>query len=114
MSDLAFEAVDAFIGKGGMFICWLGGHTHVDYLGWVRGHERQLQIMVDKAGEGDIYMQEDRTRGTVNQDAFNLITVNPSRNLLVVDRIGCSRDQYLRSKQLFVYDYLKRKVLVNE
>lgn len=114
MPDAAFAAVDAFLDQDGRFACWLSGHTHLDFVGHVHGHERQLQVIVDKAGEVDDYMQEDRTPGTRNQDAFNLVTVNPSRNLLIIQRIGCTRDQYLRSKTLFSYDYTRRKVLVNE
>lgn len=114
MPDAAFAAVDAFLDGGGTFVCWLGGHTHLDFIGHVRGHQRQLQVLLDKAGELDDYMQEDRTPGTRNQDAFNLVTVNPSRHALFIQRVGCSRDQYLRSKTLFVYDYKQREVLVNE
>ena len=114
MPDEAYAAVDKFLDKGGRFACWLSGHTHLDFVGVVRGHERQLQIIVDKAGEVDDYMQEDRHRGTRSQDAFNLLTVNPSRGVVFVQRIGCTRDQYLRSKKLFVYDYKNRKVIAAE
>ena len=114
MPKEAFAAVDSFIDNGGQFVCWLSGHTHLDYIGLVKGHERQLQVMVDKAGEVDQYMQEDRTHGTRFQDSFNLVTVNPSRKILVIDRIGCDRDQYLRSKKLFVYNYAERRVLATE
>lgn len=114
MPDGAFAAVDHFMERGGHFVCWLSGHTHLDFIGTVHGHEKQLQIIVDKAGEGDDYMQEDRTPGTRNQDAFNLVTVNPSRHLLAIQRIGCRRDQYLRSKTVFTYDYMNHQVIVNE
>lgn len=114
MPDAAFDTVDAFLNQGGSFICWLSGHTHLDFIGHVHGHVRQLQVIVDKAGEVDDYMQEDRTPGTRNQDSFNLVTVNPSRNLLVIQRIGCTHDQYLRSKRLFSYDYVMRKILACE
>lgn len=114
MNVEAYDLVDDFIDKGGSFVAWMSGHTHQDFIGHVSGHARQFQIIVDKAGEGDDYMQEDRTRGTVNQDAFDLVTVNTSRHLVIIDRIGCTRDQYMRGKHLLVYDYVNRKVLVNE
>lgn len=114
MPDRAFQAVDAFLEEGGHFVCWLSGHTHLDFIGHVTGHPRQLQIIVDKAGELDDYMQEDRTPGSRNQDAFNLVTVNPSRHMLVIQRVGCNRDQYMRSKRLFSYDYRQQKILCNE
>lgn len=114
LSDEAFAAVDAFLDAGGSFACWLSGHTHLDFIGHISGHERQLQIIADKAGEKDDYMQEARPRGTRFQDSFNLVTVNTGRSLLVVKRIGCDRDQYMRSKSLFCYDYKNGKVIVNE
>ena len=114
MREQAFLTLDRFIDNGGTFVCWLSGHDHEDYIGYVRGHERQLQILVDKAGEKDGYMHEDRTPGTVNQDSFNLVTVNPSKNLLVIQRIGCSTGPSMRSKRLFCYDYLKHDTIVNE
>ncbi|MBR6245850.1 MAG: metallophosphatase family protein [Bacteroidales bacterium] len=114
MSDACFAAVDRFIDAGGTFACWLSGHTHIDMTGHVPGHRRQLQIIVDKAGQKDSYMQEARTRGTVLQDAFNLVTVNPSRGLILVKRIGCNRDHYMRSKSLFTYSYLTGELIASE
>lgn len=114
MADEAFSAVDAFQEKGGIFACWLSGHTHLDFIGHIPGHSRQLQIIADKAGFKDDYMQEARPRGTRFQDAFNLVTVNPGRSTVTLLRIGCNRDQYLRSKNLFCYDYRSGTILVNE
>ena len=114
MPDQAFVTADAFIDEGGCLVCWLAGHHHSDYMGLVRGHERQLMIVHDKAGERDDYMAEDRARGTRNQDSFNLVTFNPSKSLLIVNRIGCTRSEDLRSKKLFVWDYLKREMVATE
>ena len=114
MADAAYASVDRFIASGGTFACWLGGHIHSDMLGHVKGHLRQLHIAVDKAGEGDQYMQEDRTRGTANQDSFNLVTINTSRGALFVDRIGCCTDQYMRPKTLFCYRYTDGQIITNK
>ncbi|MBQ7459567.1 MAG: metallophosphoesterase [Bacteroidales bacterium] len=114
MHDDAFSAVDGFIDDGGTFVCWLSGHTHLDFIGHVSGHQRQLMVIADKAGAKDDYMQEARPIGTIFQDSFNLVTVNPGRHTLVVQRIGCTRDQYMRSKRLFCYDYTTGNILVNE
>ena len=109
-----FTTLDRFMDAGGVFVCWLSGHEHEDYIGFVRGHSRQLQILVEKAGEKDVYIHEDRTEGTVNQDAFNLVTVNPSKHLLVIQRIGSTRGPKMRSKTLFAYDYAERTVSADE
>ncbi len=114
MPDAAFAAVDRFIDKDGVFVCWLSGHTHSDFISTVDGHERQLQIIVDKGGSGDAYMSEDRSVGTINQDAFNLTTVNTTKSLLIINRIGCTTGPDMRSKKLFVYDYKSRKIVTSE
>lgn len=112
--EQAFITLDRFIDNGGKFVCWMSGHDHEDYIGYVRGHGRQLQILIDKAGDKDIYMHEDRTPGTINQDSFNLVTVNPSKNLLTIQRIGCTRGPEMQSKTIFSYNYLNREIIVNE
>lgn len=114
LRDVFFTCVDKFIDNGGAFVCWLSGHDHEDYIGLVCGHERQLQILVGKAGEKDIYIHEDRTPGTLNQDLFNLVTVNPSKHLLVIQRIGCNVGPQMRSKNIFSFDYLSRNIVVKE
>lgn len=114
MRDQAFCTLDTFISEGGQFICWLGGHEHADYIGYIPGHGRQLQILVDKAGVMDKYIHEDRTPGTVNEDAFNLLTINPTKNLLVIQRIGCKVGPNMQGKSLFCYDYVTHNVIVNK
>ena len=114
MVDDAFATVDKFIDNGGVFVCWLSGHDHEDYIGFIPQHERQLQILVDKAGEKDGYMHEDRTPGTVNQDSFNLVTVNTEKNLLTIQRIGCTVGPQMRSKRIFSYNYITREIIANE
>ncbi len=114
MPDKCFATADKFIDDGGTFICWLSGHTHSDFIGTVPGHDRQVQIIVEKAGEMDTYMLEDRTKGTRNQDAFNLFTINPALNIFTIQRIGAVRNERMQSKRLLVYDYVSHSVLVQE
>lgn len=111
MRDAAFCRTDEFIAAGGQFICWLSGHTHNDAIGYPAEHLKQLQIIVEKAGERDGYMQEPRVVGTPSQDAFNLVTVNPKSKTLVIDRIGSNCDSKGRSKQNLVYDYLNHRII---
>lgn len=114
LPDAAFDEVDRFIGAGGTFVCWLSGHTHLDMIGVVTGHPKQMMVTVDKAGEKDMYMGEGRIRGGKSQDSFNLVTINSSRSIVTVDRIGCTTDENGRSKTRFRFNYLTGEVLVNE
>ena len=105
MLDCAFDPVDRFIDEGGTFVCWLSGHNHNDYVGYVKNHERQLQILVDKAGELDRYML-DSDRSGENTDAFNLVSYNPVSKLLTVQRVGCA-DGY-HGKRIFTRSAVSR------
>lgn len=108
MPDDAYSKVDSFILSGGHFAAWLSGHEHFDVTGLVPGHEPQLVLVVDKGGDKDDYMKEDRTKGTVNQDSFNLVTVNPAAGLLTVQRIGCTTDEENRTRDIFKYKINER------
>lgn len=96
----AFDRVDSFIDRGGKFVCWLSGHEHNDYYGFVKGHERQIQILVDKSGEMDKYMY-DKDRTGENTDAFNILTYYPESGEYALERIGCAEG--LRGERVFRY-----------
>ena len=70
-------------------MCCLSGHNHDYYVVYVQNHGRQLQILVDKAGELDRYML-DSDRSGENADAFNLVTYDPVSKQLTVQRVGCA------------------------
>ena len=112
LPDAAYEAVDAFLDRGGQFACWLCGHTHLDMIGFATGHPRQFVITVDKAGEKDQYMQEDRTRGTAFQDSFNIISLDGAAGWLSVRRVGCNVSEDGRQKTGFSYNWLTGEVSV--
>ena len=112
LPDSAYSVVDDFISGGGKFICWIGGHTHLDYFGLVPSHPNQMQIMVDKAGDYDAYVEEARIVDTKSQDAFNIFVVDTNLGLVKVVRIGCDTDMFEQTKKAFCYDY-RNKVLIS-
>lgn len=110
MSDEAFAAVDDAIEDGLEFVCWLSGHCHRDFIGFVADHTTQLQVCIAKSGEKDSYVAEGREVGTLNQDSFDLVTVNTEKGYVEFNRIGCSKDSKGRDWSKVRYDFRKGSV----
>ena len=111
LDERPYLAVDNFITNGGKFICWLSGHTHFDMVGFVNDHTNQLSVVVDTSADYDVYVEEDRTNGTKNEDAFNIAAVNTADGILRIVRVGCDCDMWLRSKKTICYDYINKKII---
>jgi hypothetical protein len=115
------SSIDTFINDGGKFICWLCGHTHVDFFGKVPSHQNQVQINISCASSGVgsnypalvQYCDQDRTMQTKSQDLFNIFSIDTTMGYFRIYRIGASVDCNMRSRQILVYDYLNNK-LINE
>lgn len=106
--DDALSAVDTFIGNGGHFICWLGGHTHRDQVGFMPGHNNQLCLIVGtdasdstNTGYGDIA----RVRYTESQDLFNVVAFDKKEHLIKVVRVGASINKRLQMRHTLVIGY---------
>ena len=114
--------IDTYINDGGLFACWIAGHTHADWFRISSLHPRQVCINVTtskNAGSiGDFsvgeYCSDDRRiNGEKSQDAFNIFSVDTSTHCLRVLRIGSDKDRMGRSRHILVYDYSSMKVIWN-
>lgn len=117
------NAVKSFIDEGGIFICYLSGHTHCDYFGLARedgeykmqeGWHNQLCIGVASAsyisGSG-FYGDCDRTVGTKGQDCFNIVGIDTASRTIKIVRIGLEYDKYMRKKNTLCWDYDANQLL---
>lgn len=111
MIDSAYSVVDNYISNGGIFICWLQGHTHYPMIGTTPNHDKQLQVIVDNAGAFDYYNNSSRVRGTKTQDGFNLISVDTQSKLIKVVRVGSQFDRFMRKMDVLCYDYGNQKLI---
>lgn len=117
--DNIVTAIDNFVAQGGKFVCWLCGHTHVDFFGTILNHPNQLQINISCASDGIgsnypdlvLYCDQDRTVGTKGQDLFNIVSIDTTMGYLRLYRIGASIDINCRSRQSLVYDYLNQTLI---
>ena len=109
----AYNVVDNFIAGGGEFVCWIAGHTHRDFVGIVKEHPSQIHIDVDKGGDYDGYVIENRVTGAKSQDAFNVLVIDTTEKLIKVVRIGCDVDMFQRAKRAFCLNYATRERIYN-
>lgn len=90
------QTVQDFIDGGGTFLCWLAGHTHVDYVEYSTAYPQQPFIIVTSAKSGTGYEDGNRIVGDRSQDAFNVVFLDAGSKLVKLVRIGQDRDAQLR------------------
>lgn len=104
----AISAVDDFIAGGGKFICWIAGHTHRDYAGYLSAHHNQLCIVVgtDASDSSNItHADSARIKGTDSQDLFNVIAFDATEHQIRIVRVGSNFSKQLQSRNTLCIGY---------
>nr|DAI92244.1 MAG TPA: metallophosphatase domain protein [Bacteriophage sp.] len=107
------QTVQNFIDDDGKFITWICGHTHVDFVYTTSEFPNQLWIVV-ASGHLSNNLDIDRTDGTKNQDAFNILTFDTNTELVKVIRVGADRDRSMRHLGTMSIDYNTHSVIYND
>jgi hypothetical protein len=120
MGEDFLDAVDTFIGNGGEFVCWLGGHKHCDHIAGVSGHPNQMQILVNTATSRlyDAMQCEPYRTGyngqapiTKTTDAFDVVGIDTYYHRVKMVRIGCNYDAYGRVLDMITIDYSTKQII---
>ena len=86
--------VDGYSGDGEI-ACIIGGHTHFDGLGATSGGIPVFITACDKAkpftGDDD-WLEDQRTVGTITEQAFDVFVVDKKNKKISAIRIGCPAD----------------------
>ena len=107
------QTVQNFIDAGGKFITWICGHTHVDFVYTTSEFPNQLWIVV-ACGLLSNKLDIDRTDGTKNQDAFNILTFDTNTELVKIIRVGADRDRSMRHLGTMSINYNTHNVIYND
>lgn len=107
------QTVQNFIDDDGKFITWICGHTHVDFVYTTSEFPNQLWIVV-ACGLLSDNLDIDRTDGTKNQDAFNILTFDTNTELVKVIRAGADRDRSMRHLGTMSINYNTHSVIYND
>ena len=109
----ALEAVDDFINDGGVFICWLTGHRHKDYVVRNAQYPQQDIFVISTANHSRHTLEGAITNNVANDlyDCFNYIGVDLICNVMKIWRVGYNIDGGLRRKNTLGYNYNTRNVV---
>lgn len=115
--DLSGEkiSIDCNFKHKGEFICYLTGHRHADFAGYLENHPGQLSITVTCAGcfppdyhnIGDEISDLPRIPGTVSEDALNFYVIDRKKKTLSIVRVGASVNDLMQTRRFLVLPYEK-------
>lgn len=108
--DTTFEnVIKEFIDAGGVHICNLCGHEHIDEVGYTANG---ILNIVAECVTDDVYWQNcKRDKGTKTYDCFNIVSVDTNQGLIKIVRVGDDNDIYMRKKQYTCIDYINKTVI---
>lgn len=105
------QTVQNFIDNGGKFACYLGGHSHCDYICRNTDYPNQLFIIVTNAFTSATGNDQIRIKNHKSQDAFNIVGIDYVTNTVKLVRIGADNSCRLQSRKTLCYDFVSRKIL---
>ena len=109
-------AVETFIGYGGEFVCWFGGHVHQDHV-ILHNNGHQLCIGVSTASHDSnqtAYGDDLRLLGTRSQDLFNIMAIDTYSKHISILRVGANLTRLMHSKNHLCINYATRQVIWND
>ena len=107
------DAVASAITGGLKFVGYLCGHTHQDNVWDATGDGTQLMYGITCAATTSRpqWTNSDQDR-TGEQDAFNIVTIDPARTLIKIIRGGGANvDDHLRSRKTICIDYSTNTII---
>lgn len=113
LPDVVVNTVATYINNGLHFIGYLCGHAHQDTIWDANGDKTQLMYCITCANTSYApqWQGSDQHRG-IGFDAFNIVTIDTSRNLIKIIRGGgADIDDHMRSRKAICIDYAKGKIV---
>lgn len=75
----------------GTLVCWISGHTHRDAMLRIKGGVMHIVT------NGDCFLQatgsQDRIKGTISEQCFDVLSVNKSERKVYLTRVGAGSDR---------------------
>lgn len=107
------QMVDTFQTSGGVFVCYITGHEHQDYIMTSQTYPNQLCLNITCASNANAqYYAGDQSRqGVKFANAINLVTIRPTEKTITIKRIGADMDVLCRDRKTFAYDYGNHAIL---
>lgn len=102
--------VDAFMQAGGVFVGYIQGHYHADFVSKVAKYPNQLifSIGATKSGEMRDYSH---TVGKRDQDEFQIISIDTYDRIVKLYKVGANVDRWGRHKNAVCVSYNTKAVV---
>lgn len=107
-------AIHCCFEKKGEFICYLAGHRHGDYVGYLPSHPSQLSITMTCSGcfppkyhnIGEELSDLPRIPRTICEDAVNFYIIDQTAGKISIIRIGASMNDQMQVRRFLALPYL--------
>lgn len=116
--------VASAISNGLKFVCYLCGHEHKPYFGYVSDHTDQWAFAADKPSPP--IGVENCDRRNINGEEFGgngntykvyysfyILNIDTARGVIAISTVGNNRDMYERPMNNLVFDYINHQILSN-
>lgn len=102
--------VKSFIDNGGIFVGYIQGHYHLDFVAKLAEDSRQLIYAIgsSKVGETRDYNHVGATR---MQDEFQIISIDTFKNTIRLFKVGANIDEFGREKNSICVNYLTQTII---
>jgi len=97
--------VQDFINGGGVFVGYIQGHYHADFIAKVNAYPDQLIYSVGSSKSGEVRDYK-HTVGTKMQDEFQIVSVDTYLHTIKLYKVGANVDLYGRHKNCICIDYV--------
>jgi len=105
------DIIQNFQNKGGKFVAWICGHTHVDRFYYPKKYPNILNIVIDKAGYTRTNSVSRRNSNEESSLCANYYAIDTTSGWIKIVRLGLNTNRMLRSIRSLCYDYINKKVI---
>ena len=112
MDNRILENVDSFIDSGGRFICYLAGHSHLDYILRSKKHPRQMCLVITSARYSyGSDCTRSQSKDNMDYDSYNYIGVDLTHSVIKVQRIGMNTNAWMQEHNTMCWDFKNSKLI---
>lgn len=104
------DTVDGFIADGGVFIGYLVGHSHRDFIAKKGTDNKQWIYAVGASIAGEV-RDYTHTVGTRAQDEFQIASIDTYGHVIKLFKVGANVDRYGRHINSVCIDYLNKAIV---
>lgn len=111
MNIAAASAVQTFVQNGGVFVCWLQGHRHMDEIALLKNYNNQLSFRTNTFQDRGTATVKNADESAYNYDCLTYVTVDSYNHFVKFYRIGANINTQGQKFNAFVWDYINNQAV---